>query len=184
MEKFSCRVTQEIMSCFWAEAKQEMLKSGEIFTWRGSAKVIFENAVFVLPPSRSCDLWPLSHTNAQIFSVWIFGHHLLIKTRIPLRLPLPLSLSLTRAAHTQLQSFHSPVQVFPGQLGVCMSERAGRHTSLTSKNPASLFLSVELRPESASYHQCFLIAVWPTAVKLRCVSLRCSSVIFKSPGSI
>lgn len=83
--------------------KQEMLESGEILTWCGSAKVtfffFFQSAVFVLPPSAAVTFDPSStHTQThthRAFSVWIFRPHLFVKTQIP-----------------QARSFQSPVQVF------------------------------------------------------------------------
>lgn len=78
--RFGKSWVKEVM--FWARAKQETLSRGEIFTWWVSAKVIFQSAVFVLPPPRSCDLWPLTCKHTQSSSVWLFGHHLLVKTWI------------------------------------------------------------------------------------------------------
>lgn len=52
--------------------KQETLKSGELFTWSGSAKVIFENAVFVLPPPAAvtCDFKRACTQSLSCVNIW------------------------------------------------------------------------------------------------------------------
>lgn len=90
--------------------KPEPLKSGELFTWSGSAKVIFENAVFVLPPPAAvtCGFKRACTHSLSCVDVWTA----LISENTGLT---------CSASMTLLAEFPWPRPSFAGQEDVCVA---------------------------------------------------------------